>query len=71
MALVERMDALEGRIRRLSPCSFRGVTKMLDMAFAMAVAQRYDPDSAIGEGPLVDLISLVRNALRNQTGAIR
>ena len=67
--LLDRLDALEGRIRRRSPCTFYGIRKMLDMAFKIAAARQYDPDSYLGEGPLLDLLSRLRYALEYQQGA--
>ncbi len=69
LELLERLEALEGRIRRRAPCSFLGVNKMLDMAFTIAAARQHNPDSYLGEGPLLDLISRIRFALERQEGA--
>ncbi len=68
--LVDQIEALEGRIVRLTPATFLGLVKVLQMAHMIMSARDADPDSYIADGPAAALIARVIRAVDHEDGAI-
>ena len=61
--MIDQMLSLEARVTRFHPGSMIGARKLLSMASDILAERIRDPDSLLGDGPALELVSRVGYAL--------